>query len=103
MAAFANRAAWIRPLGSKSYTDQINNMIHRFGDLGVVEHQSGPGDPSFPSSMEVENLPPHTKHLLAAAAKTEKGVEQEESPYEADRIDLTAIDKVHRFPYGLRR
>jgi hypothetical protein len=102
MAAFANRAAWIRPLGSKSYTDQINNMIHRFGDLGVVEYQPGPGDKEFPETMEVENLPAHTHHLLATMAKTHHGAETSESPNDADRLDLTGIEKVHRFPRGLR-
>src|SRR3989454_3497991 len=58
LAAFANRAAWIRPLGSKSYTDQINNMIHHFGDMGVVEHRPAPdGTPRRPRSEE------HTSEL----------------------------------------
>jgi hypothetical protein len=38
LAAFARRAAWLRPLGSKSHTDQINNMIEETsitGDLAV--------------------------------------------------------------------
>jgi hypothetical protein len=103
LAAFANRAAWIRPLGSKSYTDQINNMIHHFGDMGVVEHRPGPGDPEFPASMEVEQLPSHTHRRLAAMEKTLHGVDRAESPHEADQIDLTGIEKVHRFPHGLRR
>jgi hypothetical protein len=103
LAAFANRAAWVRPLGSKSYTDQINNMIHRFGDLGVVEQREGPGEPEFPASMEVEQLAPHTHQRLAAMEKTHHGVDRAESPNEADNIDLTGIEKVKRFPYGLRR
>ena len=103
IAAFANRAAWVRPLGSKSYTDQINNMIHHFGEMGVVEHQPGPGDAAFPESFQVENLPSHSRHRLLSLQKSEKGVEQEASPYDADRVDLTGIEKVHRFPHGLRR
>lgn len=103
MAAFANRAAWIRPLGSKSYTDQINNMIYHYGDMGVVEQLPGPTDAAFPNSMQVENLPSHTIHQLARLATTEHGVDCEESPYESDRLDLTGIDKVKRFPHGLRR
>jgi hypothetical protein len=102
MAAFANRAAWIRPLGSKSYTDQINNMIHHYGDMGVVEQRPGPGDKEFPESTEVENLPSHTHHLLSAMARTEHGAKTEESPHDADHVDLTGIEKVHRFPHGLR-
>ena len=94
LAAFANRAAWIRPLGSISYTDQINNMIHDYGDLGVVEHRPGPADGPFPPMLEVESLPAHTHRRLAAS---------QESPHGADRLDLTGIEKVRRFPHGLRR
>ena len=39
LAAFANRAAWIRPLGSKSYTDQINNLVKDVSQMGVVENR----------------------------------------------------------------
>ena len=102
MAAFANRAAWVRPLGSKSYTDQINNMIARYGAMGVVEWQPGPGDKEFPESMEVENLPADTHHLLANMARTRQGAQMQESPNDADRLDLTGIAKVHRFPRGIR-
>jgi hypothetical protein len=103
LSAFAQRAAWIRPLGSKSYTDQINNMIRNFGDMGVVEYRPGPGDAEFPASLEVETLPEHSAAQLLSAAKTEQGVTSEESPHDADRLDLTGIEKVHRFPRGLRR
>ena len=102
LSAFAQRAAWIRPLGSKSYTDQINNMIHHFGDLGVVEYREGPGDPRFPASMEVETLLAHTHRRLLTLAKTQQGAATGESPHDADRIDLTGIEKVHRFPRGLK-
>jgi hypothetical protein len=94
LAAFANRAAWIRPLGAKSYTDQINNMIAHFGDMGVVEQRPGPGDAHFPATLEVEHLHSHTRKTLAAMAV---------SPHEADQIDLEHIEKVRRFPHGLRK
>jgi hypothetical protein len=106
LAAFANRAAWTRLLGTKSYTDQINNMIRDFGGLGVVEVREGPGDREhFPSVMEVEQLKP--RHLLTALAAEElaqpvKGLSREPE-ISADDIDLTNIEKVRRFPYGLRR
>jgi hypothetical protein len=90
LAAFAHRAAWIRGLGSKSYTDQINNMIAHFGALGVVEHRQGPGDEHFPAVMQVEHLPARARALT-------------EPPHDADRLDLTGIEKVRRFPHGLRR
>lgn len=104
MAAFAKRAAWIRPLGNKSYTDQINNMIERYGEMGIVEVRQGPtNSPEFPSVMEVEQLEPrHEKRLLMARAETESvtGRVVDES---VDEVDLTDIAKVHRFPFGLRR
>jgi hypothetical protein len=71
ITAFANRAAWIRGLGKKSYTDQINNMIRDFGKLGVVEVREGPGDKEFPATMEVEQLPPQ-KVLLKAVAGADR-------------------------------
>ena len=56
LAAFATRASWLDPLGSKSYTDQINNMIKGFGNLGVVEALPGPADTDlFPAELEVED------------------------------------------------
>lgn len=108
LAAFANRANWLRPLGSVSYTDQINNMIERFGELGVVEVREGPkGDPNFPPVMEVEQFAPRPKLLRAAA------VEEEERPpirglsrdpqFQADDVELSGIEKVRRFPHGLLR
>lgn len=103
MAAFAKRAAWIRPLGTKSYTDQINNMIGHYGEMGVVELREGPtNSPEFPSVMQVEQLaPPQEKRLLKAKAEKVSltGLAADES---ADDIDLTDIPKVHRFPYGLK-
>jgi UDPglucose--hexose-1-phosphate uridylyltransferase len=53
MAAFAKRALWWRGLGTTGYTDQINNMVTHFGDLGLVENRPGPGDASFPAEMQV--------------------------------------------------
>ena len=56
LAAFATRASWLDPPGSKSYTDQINNMIKGFGNLGVVEALPGPADTDlFPAELEVED------------------------------------------------
>jgi hypothetical protein len=96
LAAFANRAAWIRPLGAKSYTDQINNMIRDIAQVGVVEVREGPKDPGFPRHLQVEQLPPHIHERLLLAA--------EEAPGErAEDVDLTGIEKVRRFPHGVRR
>jgi hypothetical protein len=99
LAAFAMRAAWTRPLGSKDikssqgYLSQINKMIERFADMGVVEHRPGPGDEHFPAAMQVQNLPAHTRRRL----------EDEKEPLTAsDDIDLSGIEKARRFPRGLK-
>ncbi|MEA2162746.1 MAG: hypothetical protein QOK37_873 [Thermoanaerobaculia bacterium] len=99
LAAFATRSLWIRPLGGPSYTDQINNMIAHFGDMGVVEVREGPSDrDNFPAMIEVEQLAPaHRQRLLKAQVgeivSTSAAVEQD--------VDLTGIEKVNRFPHGL--
>jgi hypothetical protein len=93
LAAFANRAAWTRLLGSESYTDQINNMIEHYGDMGVVVQRDGPGGKNFPEVIEVEDLAQHRRGQLSKS---------KEPPQASDRIDLTGIEKVRRFPHGLR-
>ena len=92
LAAFAQRVAWVRPLGSNGYTSQLNNMIANFGQMGVIEQRPGPGDSHFPPSLDVEDLPKHTLERLAVEG---------ESAYAADELDLTGIEKVRRFPHGL--
>jgi hypothetical protein len=92
LAAFARRASWLRPLGSSSYTDQINNMIAHFDHMGVVETRAGPTSGPFPTVMEVEDLHPAARAFAAAVG-----------PHEAEELDLSGIDKVRRFPHGLRR
>lgn len=105
LAAFANRASWLAPLGTKSYTDQINNMIRGYGQLGVVEVMPGPGDAAFPGEIEVEDqhplitggpvLPTHKQtHLTTSGSGAGVGKEGD--------VDLSRIDKVHRFP-GIER
>jgi L-lysine epsilon oxidase-like protein len=92
MAAFARRASWLRPLGSNSYTDQINNMIAHFDKMGVVESRRGPTGGPFPPVFEVEDLHPEVRPLAATL-----------DPRAAEELDLSGIDKVRRFPHGLRR
>jgi hypothetical protein len=91
-AAFARRASWIDPLGTRSYTDQINNMIAHFDHLGVVEARDGPSDTDdFPPELEVEDRHspiPGPAPLTVAEAP-------------AAGVDLTRIEKVRRFPRGL--
>jgi hypothetical protein len=92
LAAFARRASWLRPLGSRSYTDQINNMIAHFDHMGVVETRAGPASGPFPSVVEVEDLHPAARAVAAALG-----------PRAAEQLDLSGIDKMRRFPHGLRR
>jgi len=105
LAAFANRAAWIRPLGTKSYTDQINNMISHFGDLGLVETREGIKDSQdFPPVMEIENLPPPRLRGGLADVVDQSVIRSVITAAQLSQdIDLTNIEKVHRFPHGLRR
>jgi L-Lysine epsilon oxidase N-terminal/L-lysine epsilon oxidase C-terminal domain len=91
LAAFARRASWLRPLGSKSYTDQINNMIAHFDRMGVVETRQGPASGPFPKVLEVEELHSAVHATVAAVG-----------PRAAEELDLSGIDKVRRFPHGLR-
>ncbi|HEX7191771.1 MAG TPA: LodA/GoxA family CTQ-dependent oxidase, partial [Thermoanaerobaculia bacterium] len=104
LAAFATRSLWIRGLGTKSYTDQINNMIGHFGDLGVVEFREGPDDLPLPQEMQVENLPRKAPVMLLRSSVDMKtlAVAPNIQVDETD-VDLTGIEKVQRFPHGLRR
>ncbi len=114
LAAFANRAAWIRllsPTGNETYTDQINNMIQDYGKMGVVEVREGPSDAEgkkyFPAEIEVEQLDQeHAQKwhaLRSEAARPIAGEAPHKHPALGDNVDLTGIEKVRRFPYGLRR
>ncbi len=108
-AAFANRAAWVAPLGTTSYTDQINNMIVHFDHLGVVEVMDGPRDcDAFPGTLEVEDR--HKPiHDVISAAETAEGrkLRAQRTTTHAGAagtsraVDLSGIEKVRRFPGGL--
>ncbi len=108
-AAFANRAAWIAPLGSTSYTDQINNMIAHFDHLGVVEQRPGPSDTgAFPALIEVEDrhepikdVIPKEKRAKRVGSAARAGGVHAGAPGTSHGVDITGIDKFHRFPQGL--
>jgi hypothetical protein len=60
IAAFNRRPEWTRNLykNSTPWIEQLTNMVHNFGAMGVVEKRPGiSGDPKFPSEMYVETLP----------------------------------------------
>lgn len=112
LAAFANRAAWIAPLGA-GYTNQINNMIHHFDHLGVVEVNPGPTDADgaklFPPLIGVED-----QHIPIKDDTEQEGAKlsvrrQDRKKHHATHgaqsqtEDLSKIDKVRRLPRGLLR
>ena len=112
--AFANRSAWIEPLGSVDYTTQINAMIDGFDHLGVVEPRPGPTDGNFPSVFEVEDQhrPIQIENDDAAdAAPPGRAVGHAATGSHVDaargarrsaaEVDLRGIEKVRRFPGGL--
>ena len=108
--AFASREVWYEPLGSESYTQQINNMVHHFDFLSVVEVRRGPDDGEFPAEIEVadcsravtpggealDGATPHSGppigHGVGAARRGRRS---------AADVDLSNIDLVRRFPNGL--
>jgi hypothetical protein len=117
-AAFANRAAWIAPLGDTSYTDQINNMIAHFDHLGVVVTMPGPTDNAFPPQLEVEDQHKPIHDVMAESERANLTAEQRRqavalrsashesgahagAPGVYRRVDISGIDKFRRFPRGL--
>lgn len=109
LAAFANRASWIDPLGATSYTDQINNMIRHFDHLGVVEVHPGPGDREhFPEHIEVEDQHVLITDLPNPTAKSNSGAHGEAllqvgalTGPRAELVDIMTIEKTRRFGRGL--
>lgn len=113
--AFANREAWIEPLGADGYTAQINNMIHHFDFLGVVEERAGPGDAEFPAKIEVEDYArlikpdeekltepkPAGARMLRVAPAALPGPTERRGVRSATEVDLSGIALVNRFPNGL--
>jgi hypothetical protein len=96
LKAFATRADWLKPILSGNYLDEINSFIGNISQMGVVEMRKGPAnDPAFPTMIGVQNMPPAPPHLEAVLARTPA-----EAAREAD--DLSRIDKVRRFPFGLK-
>jgi hypothetical protein len=110
LQAFANRSNWDEPLGlSDPYTEQINFMIAHFDQLGVVSERPGvSGSKDFPAVMQVSDRPDTADR---AQLQSEKAGPRAFSSLERPKrpalrglqgTDLSRIDKVRRFPRGLR-
>jgi hypothetical protein len=97
LQAFANRANWFAPLGlDKPYVHQLNHMIHHFDEMGIVEMRQGlPDDPMFPPTMQVQDYKPAATEESQPSAASLGADEKRIEP--VDEVDLTQIEKVHRF------
>jgi hypothetical protein len=97
LQAFAHRASWFAPLGlDMPYAHQLNYMIHHFGEMGIVELRSGvPDDPNFPPTMQVQDYRPAAAEAAPPGLASHSVEEKRMEP--VDEVDLTQIEKVHRF------
>ncbi len=101
-AAFADRSDWIGLLSSPDYVNQINAMVTKFGELGVVEARPGvAADDIFPSIMQVETLPQKDGAKTKESEKNSQGNSADIARQRPSSADLGHITKVRRFPNGL--
>lgn len=112
LKAFANRAAWTRPIDRNTYTETINTFIAHIDWPGVVEPRPGPSDTAnFPAQLEVEDRSHYTTADTAAERDPGKHPLQHRAATGAARRTATdaveeqlgTIEKARRFPHGLRR
>lgn len=112
LQAFANRSNWFEPLGlDQNYTHQINQMIKHFDRMGVLEVRLGPkDDPDFPPVMQVSDQPDlddkdkaDAKDRIARPLSLDRDDADTGDPDADGAFDLSQIEKVRRFPGGLRR
>lgn len=79
LEAFYTRQLWLRNLSFNAPKfDQLEAMVHRFGEQGVVERREHDAGPEFPPAMYVETLPP----THAKAEGTEAIAAQRPGPHE---------------------
>jgi hypothetical protein len=72
--AFHTRPLWLRHLKYQDpKIDQLNAMVERFGEMGIVEKREFDAGPEFPSTMYVETLA-HRPRLLAAGHTSKLGL-----------------------------
>jgi L-Lysine epsilon oxidase N-terminal/L-lysine epsilon oxidase C-terminal domain len=69
LEAFHSRPYWLRNLRFEApKIEQLNAMVDRFGELGVVERREHDAGAEFPAAMYVETLPPQAEPSAAAVA-----------------------------------
>jgi hypothetical protein len=96
LKAFATRSDWLAPIMHGGYLDQINSFIGNISQMGIMEMRDGPkGDPAFPATIGVQDVPPQPPVLAAALALAL-------APATSATEDLAGIEKVRRFPFGLK-
>jgi hypothetical protein len=67
--AFHTRSLWLRNLDFDQPTAvQLQAMVDRFGQLGIVERREHAAGPDFPKVMYVEVLPPQLQSSFRAAS-----------------------------------
>ena len=115
LKAFANRAAWTRPIDRDTYTDTINTFVGHIDWPGVVEQRSGPpASAEFPAVLEVEDQSHDSdaaaaegehaeRHVPFGARRKVVGGAGRRHATAAPEQELVTIEKVRRFPHGLRR
>lgn len=113
IAAFNQRATWLRVL-SQNYLDAINEFVHGFGKMGVVEVREGvKDDPELPEVMMVETTPefPNVEAISPKRNLLALHISEAETEGQAEAVSLAAesadrseeefmsgyIEKVRRF------
>ena len=92
IAAFRRRTDWIdQELGKTDYLSQIQAMLSRYGDMGLIEARKGvAGDPDISPVIYVGDgkPPPATAGLAAGAAPPAK---------------IAFTERLGNFPFGSRQ
>ena len=98
VTAFETRRSWTGVLPGKTQDEKMAAMVVLFGAMGIAEQRPGPaGDPAFPETMQVAQLPNFLEGEAAAAAPEAL---QRAPHHHAPSADGTYMG---RFPGGTRR
>lgn len=98
IAAFNRRSTWLRVL-SQNYMDAINEFIHDFGKMGVVETRDGvKDDPDLPEVMLVESRPEFKGVELIASNRNLIALHVSEAESEGQDADLTLVTEIAERP-----